>query len=35
MRVGDTLYISGRPAHDAEGNFVGEGDFDAQRAGDY
>jgi enamine deaminase RidA (YjgF/YER057c/UK114 family) len=32
MQVGDTLYISGQLAHDAEGNFVGEGDFDAQMA---
>ncbi|MFC0508376.1 RidA family protein [Micromonospora costi] len=30
MQVGDTVYISGQLAHDAEGNFVGEGDFDAQ-----
>lgn len=30
MQVGDTIYISGQLAHDADGNFVGEGDFDAQ-----
>jgi 2-iminobutanoate/2-iminopropanoate deaminase len=30
MQVGDTLYISGQVAHDAEGNFVGEGDIEAQ-----
>jgi 2-iminobutanoate/2-iminopropanoate deaminase len=30
MQVGDTVYISGQLAHDDEGNFIGEGDFDAQ-----
>lgn len=30
VRVGSTIYISGQLAHDAEGNFIGEGDFKAQ-----
>ena len=30
LQVGETIYISGQFAHDADGNFVGEGDFDAQ-----
>lgn len=30
VKVGETLYISGQLAHDAEGTFIGEGDFDAQ-----
>lgn len=32
MQVGETVYISGQLAHDDEGNFIGEGDFDAQIA---
>lgn len=30
LRCGDTIYISGQLAHDMEGNFIGEGDFDVQ-----
>lgn len=29
-RVNDTVYISGQFSHDANGKFVGQGDFDAQ-----
>jgi len=30
IRVGDVLYISGQLSHDADGNFVGDGDFELQ-----
>ena len=30
IRAGSTIYISGQLAHDAEGQFIGEGDFSAQ-----
>lgn len=29
-RVGDTIYVSGQFSHDMQGEFVGEGDFEAQ-----
>lgn len=30
LQAGETIYISGQFAHDAGGNFIGEGDFAAQ-----
>lgn len=30
IRSGNTLYISGQLSHDAEANFIGEGDFELQ-----
>ena len=30
VRAGDTVYVSGQLAHDAEGNLIGEGDCAAQ-----
>lgn len=30
VRAGDHLFISGQLAHDAEGNFIGEGDIEGQ-----
>jgi 2-iminobutanoate/2-iminopropanoate deaminase len=30
LQVGDTIYVSGQFAHDAGGNFIGEGDFGTQ-----
>lgn len=30
IRVGDTIYLAGQVSHDAEGDFVGVGDMEAQ-----
>ncbi|MET9109497.1 RidA family protein [Streptomyces zhihengii] len=32
LRAGDTLYVSGQLSHNAEGTFLGEGDFGLQMA---
>ncbi|NMO52864.1 RidA family protein [Actinoplanes sp. TBRC 11911] len=30
LQVGDTIYVAGQFAHDADGTFIGEGDFGTQ-----